>query len=64
MTTDSTLSHREIYFEITRIGGSAKVAAIDGATGVEACVAGPAQAEGELRRLALARLEALIAKEP
>jgi hypothetical protein len=42
---------RQIYFEITLIGSTAKVAAIDGASGIEVCVIGPAHAaESELKR--------------
>jgi hypothetical protein len=54
---------REIYFEITRVGATAKVAAIDGASGVEVCVFGPAHAsERELKRLAIAKLCARLAR--
>jgi hypothetical protein len=54
---------REIYFEITRVGATAKVAAIDGASGVEVCVLGPAHAsERELKQLALAKLRARLAR--
>ena len=36
------MGDREIIFEIRRIGMSAKVTAVDVATGIEATVAGPA----------------------
>ena len=55
----------EIYFEITLIGPTAKVAAIDGASGVEVCVFGPAHvAESKLKRLAVAKLRARLARKP
>jgi hypothetical protein len=64
MASDSAAQSREVYFEITKIGGTAKVAAIDSATGIEVCVVGPAHAaETELRRLALAKLQARLAAE-
>jgi|HubBroStandDraft_6_1064221.scaffolds.fasta_scaffold94697_2 hypothetical protein len=54
----------EIYLEITRIGAMAKVTAIDGASGIEVCVFGPAHAaERELKRLAVAKLRARLASE-
>ncbi len=54
----------EIYFEITIIGGSAKVAAVDAATLTEVAVIGPAAASmADLKRLALAKLKARIARE-
>ena len=54
----------EVYFEFTRIGASVKVAAIDGATGIEVAVVGPAAAApNDLERLALAKLKARLAKE-
>jgi hypothetical protein len=56
---------REIYFEITRVGATAKVAAIDGASGVEVCVFGPAHAsERELKQLAIAKLRARLTRPP
>jgi hypothetical protein len=64
MATESTVQSREIFFEITRIGATAKVAAIDGVTGLEVCVVGPAHAaEHELRRLAVAKLQARLIAE-
>ena len=53
----------EVYFEFTRVGASVKVAAIDGATGIEVAVVGPAAAPNDLERLALAKLKARLAKE-
>jgi hypothetical protein len=54
----------DIYFETTIIGATAKVVAIDGASGVEVSVFGPAHAaESELKRLALAKLRARIARQ-
>jgi hypothetical protein len=56
---------REVYFEITLIGTVAKVAAIDGASGTEVCVFGPAHAaENELKRLAVTKLRARLARFP
>ena len=56
---------REVYFEITRLGAHAKVVAIDGASGTEVMVLGPAQAaETELKRLAVAKLRARLAQPP
>jgi hypothetical protein len=52
----------DVYYEITVVGAIAKVAAIDGATGVEVCVVGPAHAaERELKRLAFAKLRGRLA---
>jgi hypothetical protein len=60
---DDTTAPREIYFEITRLGAHAKVVAIDAGSGIEVVVLGPAQAaETELRRLAVAKLRARLAK--
>ena len=53
----------EVYFEFTAIGGSAKVVAIDAATGTEVTVIGPAHAaQSDLQRLALGKLKAKLAK--
>ena len=55
---------REVYFEVTRLGATVKVAAIDGATGIEVSVVGPASAApSDLQQLALAKLRARLAKE-
>ncbi|MCW5694456.1 MAG: serine hydroxymethyltransferase [Pseudolabrys sp.] len=54
----------EVYFEITIIGGSARVAAVDAATTLEVTVVGPAGAStADLKRLALGKLKARIARE-
>jgi hypothetical protein len=51
----------EVYFELTALGGSMKVAAIDAATGTEVTVIGPARAsEADLKRLALQKLKARL----
>ncbi|RDV01358.1 DUF6898 family protein [Undibacter mobilis] len=54
----------EVYFEITVIGASAKVAAVDAATAIEVAVVGPASGSlADLKRLALGKLKARIARE-
>lgn len=54
----------EVYFEITIIGGSARVAAVDAATLIEVAVVGPASAStADLKRLALGKLKARIGRE-
>jgi hypothetical protein len=54
----------EVYFELTQVGASVKVVAIDGGTGIEVTVVGPANAaRSDLERLALAKLKARIARE-
>jgi hypothetical protein len=56
---------REVLFEIRVIGASARVSAIDAASGIEVTVVAPAgAARGDLERLALAKLRARLAKEP
>jgi hypothetical protein len=63
MADEATSVPREVYFEITRLGGHAKVVAIDGASGIEVVVLGPAHAaETELKRLAVVKLRARLAK--
>ena len=60
----NTPRDRGVYFEVTRLGATVKVAAIDGATGIEVSVVDPASAAAsDLRRLALAKLKARLAKE-
>lgn len=55
---------REVYFEFTVIGAAAKVSAIDAATGIEVTAMGPASAaEADLKRLALNKLRARLARE-
>ena len=54
---------REVYFEFTVIGPTVRVAAIDGLTGIEVVVIGPATArKADLEKLALAKLKAKLAK--
>jgi hypothetical protein len=54
----------EVYFEITVVGGSARVAAVDAETTIEVAVVGPARASvADLKRLALGKLKARIARE-
>lgn len=54
---------REVYFEFTAIGTTVKVSAIDGATGTEVSIMGPANAmQADLERLALQKLKARLAK--
>ncbi|KQZ00829.1 hypothetical protein ASD45_08145 [Pseudolabrys sp. Root1462] len=61
---DKSQVKSEVYFEITVIGGSAKVAAVDAATLIEVAVIGPARASvADLKRLALGKLKARIARE-
>ena len=53
-----------VYFELMVIGASAKLVAIDANTGVEVTVIGPAKgSQDELKKLALAKLRARIARE-
>jgi hypothetical protein len=64
MPHDPGAEPRDVYFEITLIGAAAKVAAIDGASAVEVLVFGPAHAaEHELKRLAIAKLRARLARQ-
>jgi len=54
----------EVYFEFVAIGTSVKVIAIDAATGTEVSVIGPVgAAQADLRRLALGKLKARLARE-
>jgi enamine deaminase RidA (YjgF/YER057c/UK114 family) len=56
---------REVYFEFTAIGAAVKVVAIDGQTGLEVTVMGPAGApRADLQRLAMQKLKARLAKGP
>ena len=53
-----------VYFELTVIGASAKLVAIDANSGVEVTVIGPANTpQAALQKLALAKLKARIARE-
>jgi len=50
-----------VYFELTPIGASVKVVAIDAATGTEVSVIAPVHAaQADLRRLALRKLRARL----
>lgn len=53
-----------VYFEHMIVGASAKVVAIDERTGIEVTVIGPARTPAaDLKKLALAKLKARIARE-
>ena len=55
---------RDVYFEFTAIGGSVKVVAIDGQTGIEVAIVGPASAaQADLERLALQKLKLRLARD-
>lgn len=48
---------REVYFELYPVGDSMKVSAVDGATGTEVSIVGPANLpQSELERVALNKL--------
>jgi len=50
-----------VYFELTPIGASVKVVAIDAVTGTEVSIVAPAHAaQADLRRLALQKLKARL----
>lgn len=54
----------EVFFEFQRVGSYMKVSAIDGATGTEVSVAGPATGSRELlKRTALNKLRYVMARE-
>lgn len=54
----------EVYFEITVIGTSAKVVALDATTGVEVVAIAPAKTPvADLKRLALGKLKVAIARD-
>ena len=53
-----------VYFEHMIVGASAKLVAIDERTGIEVTVMGPARTPAaDLKKLALAKLKARIARE-
>jgi hypothetical protein len=53
----------EVFFELTRLGSTVKVVAIDGATGTEVSIIGPSSAaQSDLERLALAKLKVRLAR--
>ena len=52
-----------VLFEFVVLGGSVKVSALDPVSGAEAVVVGPASAsQADLRRLALRKLQASMAR--
>ena len=54
----------DVYFEFTSIGSAVRVAAIDGESGAEVVVMGPANAStADLQRLALAKLRAALLRD-
>ncbi len=54
---------REVLFEITRIGNSAKATAFDSTSLVEATIVGPTSAsDAQLKNAALRKLDYLLAK--
>jgi hypothetical protein len=56
---------KEVIFELTIVGASARVCAVDVASGVEAVVIGPASAaRSDLESLALRKLQRLLAEAP
>jgi hypothetical protein len=55
---------REIYLELVAHGGLIKATAIDGRTGIEACIFGPASTPRDvLERTAVAKLEYVLKKQ-
>ena len=58
------MSRRAVYFEHTTLGDVARLAAVDGETGVEAVVMGPARmARSDLEALALRKLDMLLRED-
>jgi hypothetical protein len=54
---------REVIFEFLRVGSALKVTAVDAATGIEASIVGdPAASEPALKRLALQKLNYVLAR--
>jgi hypothetical protein len=61
MADDAACEPHDVYFEITTVGATAKVVAIDGASGIEVTVLGPARAaRRDLKWLAVAKLRARL----
>ena len=57
-------AEREVIFEFVQIGTAVKVTALDTASGTEASIVGdPAAGEAALRRLALRKLDYVLAKQ-
>ena len=53
----------QIFFEFTQIGGQMRVAAIDGATGIEVIIIAPLSAtQHQMQALALAKLKRRLAQ--
>jgi hypothetical protein len=62
--TGSAPKAGEVYFEMTTVGSSVRVAAIDAATGIEVVAIGPASAStAQLQALGLAKLKARLARD-
>ncbi|MTI42400.1 hypothetical protein JM93_00147 [Roseibium hamelinense] len=54
----------EVYFEFQQVGQQIRVAAIDGATGIEVVVFGPQQApQRDLEQIALRKLQRRLQRE-
>ena len=54
---------RDIIFELVRVGHAIKVSAVDPATGTEVSIVGdPAVGESALKRLAMRKLEYVLAR--
>jgi hypothetical protein len=54
---------RDIIFEFVQVGAAVKVTALDTASGIEASIVGdPSAGEAALKRLALRKLEYVLAK--
>jgi hypothetical protein len=55
---------REVIFEFVQIGTAVKVTALDTASGIETSIVGdPAAGEAALKRLALRKLDYVLAKQ-
>lgn len=54
---------RDVIFELLRVGHALKVSAVDPATGTEVSIVGdPAVGESALKRLAMRKLEYMLAR--
>jgi hypothetical protein len=57
-------AEREVIFEFVQVGTAVKVTALDTASGIEASIVGdPAAGEAALKRLALRKLDYVLAKQ-
>ena len=57
-------AEREIIFEFVQVGTAVKVTALDTASGIEASIVGdPSVGEAALKRLALRKLDYVLAKQ-